>query len=689
MVLPTIFKPSETLTDDARQRGLKTLTFQTIAASGADGLASGGFLAAFALILGASNVHIGIMAAIPSIMQPVQIAAVVLVERLRMRKIIAVPSYFVAYATWVPIGLIPFVIEVPHAGAVTLLLFFIAIRGVANAFVSTSWTSWLRDLAPANAMGGFFAQRMRVATIAAAVTGLVAAFYIDWWKGIVPQEDVIFGYSYAILLGSILLGFGAAGMMGRIPEPRMAIPEGPRPSIFRALTAPLQDVNFRQLLGFLFLRNFVANLALPFFAVYMLTKLELSLTVVVVLGVLSQVANILFLRVWGPFVDRYGSKVILSLCSSLHFLVILGWTFTTLPDRHALTMPLLIFLHALIGIASAGINVSSTTIRMKLAPQAQATAYLTGASLAASLGAGISPLLGGAFVDFFSVRHLAIAIEWVDPVRTFNFPAIFLTGYDFLFACAFVLGLFTLGMLGRIREEGEVQREVVMDQLMTQTRENLRALNALPGLGTVTQFPLAGLRYVPDIPGLDVAAGVTAYQLSTSARFAVERLAQAPATARQVQTRVGQTVTGAIRDSRDVTRQGTEIAYGAAQGAVHAAASTGTGTGRLIRASVSGTLEALGEAGASPLDSVRGAVYGAIHGASPSGVRVGSVVRQSLAAARGAAAQLDLSEEEAVKYAAQVAVEAAEDLPRESQEQVKEAVLRELMQEEPSIGKEN
>ena len=684
MVFPTILKPSETLTDEARQRGLKTLTFQTIAASGADGLASGGFLAAFALLLGASNFHIGVMAAIPSIMQPLQIAAVVLVERLRMRKVVAVPAYFTAFASWVPIGLIPFVIEVPHAGAVTLLLFFTAVRGVANAFVNTSWTSWLRDLVPAGAMGGFFAQRMRVATTTAAVTGLAAAFYIDWWKGIVPETDVIFGYSYAILLGSILLGFSAAGMMGRIPEPRMAIPEGARPPILQALAAPLRDGNFRQLISFLLAWSFVANLAAPFFTVYMLTRLELPLTLVVVLGVLSQISNVLFLRVWGPFVDRYGSKVILSLCTSLYFLVILGWTFTTLPEKHALTIPLLIFLHSLIGIASAGINVSSTTIRMKMAPQAQATAYLTSASLAASLGAGISPLLGGAFVDFFSVRHLAIAVEWVDPVRTFDFPAIFLTGYDFLFAIAFALGLFTLGILGRIREEGEVQSEVVMDQLMTQTRENLRALNAVPGLGTVTQFPLAGLRYLPDIPGLNVAAGVTAYQLASSARYAVERLTQASATARQVQTRVGQTVAGAIGDSRDVSRQGTEIAFGAVQGAVHAAADAGSGTGRLIRASVRGTLEALAEAGASPLDSVRGAVYGAIHGASTSDVRVGAVVRQSLAAARGAATQLELSEEEVVSYAAQAAVEAATDLPWEFQAQVKEAVLRELMPEGPN-----
>ena len=76
MLLKTLFKPHEALTDHQREFGLKVLKFQTIAGSGADGLASGGFLAAFALVLGASNVHIGIMTAIPFIMQPVQIAAV-------------------------------------------------------------------------------------------------------------------------------------------------------------------------------------------------------------------------------------------------------------------------------------------------------------------------------------------------------------------------------------------------------------------------------------------------------------------------------------------------------------------------------------------------------------------------------------------------------------------------------------
>jgi len=683
MAIPAFLQPSSELTDEVRQRGMKALTFQAIAAAGADGLMSGGFLASFALLLGASNFHIGILTALPFMMQTIQIAAVILVERLRMRKLIAVPSYLTVYLSWVPIALIPSVIDIPDARAVVLLLFFTGLRGAGNALVNTSWTSWLREMVAADTMGDFFARRLRVATIAAAATSLAAAYYVDWWKGVAAEESVIFGYSYAILFGSLALGLGAVVMMARTPEPSMAAPEGVRLSILRTLTAPLRDANYRQLVSFLGLWNFVAHLAAPFFTVYMLTKLELSLSIVVGLGVMSQVANVLFLRVWGPLADRFGSKAVLSLCSSLYFLVILGWTFTTLPDKHSLTMPLLLFLHFLIGIASAGINVASTTIRMKMAPQAQATVFLTVSSLASSLGAAVSPLLGGAFVDFFSVRHLKLAVEWVDPERVVSFPAAFLTGYDFLFTVAFILGLFTLGTLARIKEEGEVESEVVLEELMSQTRENLRSLNFVPGMSFVTRLPLAGMRYLPPIPGLNIAANVTAYQIASSIRYTVEGIAFGAGTARQAQARISRAVAHASRESRDISRHGAIIAFGATQGSMQAIANSGLSVGRLVRSSVRGTLTAVSRAGGHPEDAVRGAITGAIHGASDANLEVAEVVAQSLDAVQESAAELGLSEQEVVRVAAEAAIEAAEELAQETQEQVKEAVLEELIDRAP------
>ena len=684
-----MFRPRDELSDHERESGLRALNYQAVAASASDGLVSGGFLAAFALLLGASNFHIGIMTALPSLLQPVQLLAVVFIERLRMRKPFAVLSYFIAYAAWIPAALIPFAFDVPNAGAITLLLVFVALRGLAQAFLYPSWIGWIRDIVPTAVMGSFFSQRMRIATIAAAVSGLIGAFYIDWWASISSEPDKILGYSYAMLFGCILLGFGSVGFMARMPEPRMVAPEGQRPTIVQMLAAPLRDTNYRQLMSFLMVWNLASQLAVPFFSVYMLTKLDMPLSAVVGLGVLSQATSVLFVNVWGGLVDRFGSKVILSTSASLYLLVILGWTFTTSPNEHPLTVPLLVVLHLLIGIASAGINLSSTTIRMKMAPQAQSTSYLTGASLAASLGAGIGPILGGAFVDFFNVRHFEISIEWVDPVRSVEFPAVFLTGYDFLFALAFVFGLVTLSVLRRVREEGESNREAVMRELAGQTRENLRVLNSVPGLNVVASIPISAMRYVPAVAGLDVAAGVAAYQLAATIRSVVTAATRSGATARQVQDRVTRSITRLAKEKELVRRQSTAMALGAVHGALEAAIHTKVSAGRLVQASIVGILRADDDEDSDSLNIIRDAIHGAIQGGMETGLPLDSIAGHAIRAVQQAAPDMGLSEQEATTLAAQTAIQAADDLPESSKAQIRDAALDALFQPEGSDDAEN
>ena len=680
------FRPRAALSDEERSAGLRVTTWQAVSASAADGFASGGFLAAFALAMGANNTQIGIMTALPFLMQPIQVLALVLVERTGVRKAFAVGAYFVAYAAWVLVALVPFVLSVPNAGAVTILLALVAVRGAALAFVTTGWNSWLQDLVPQESLGGFFAQRLRMATIAAAVSSMAAAAYIDFWKGSVAAEDVIFGYSIAILFGAILLGWSAVGFMARIPEPRMARPEGLRRSLSETLAAPFADVNFRPLINFMFLWNFAAHLALPFFAVYMLQRLDLPLSLVVGLTVASQLANVVFLRVWGPMVDQLGSKVVLSVSTSLFFLVVLGWTFTTLPDRHALTVSLLVVLHLLIGVASAGVNISTTTIRMKMAPRAQATSYLTAASLAASIGAGTSPLLGGLFADFFSVRHLQIGFEWVSPARTVEFPAVFLTGFDFLFAVAFVMGLVTLRVLATIREEGEVDQQVVMDTLMAQTRDNLRVLNTVPGLAMASRVPEATVRFVPRFAGLDVAAGVTAYQAAVSMHDAVMAVSRGREAARSISGLVSRAAGQAARRASDLGAHGAGLAVGATSGAVQAALESGVALDEAARQSAAAVLEGLAGSDVKAADALWGAGYGSVSAAVDLGQDSGRAAAAVIAGAVEQANAFGLSQHEAARAVAGGALDAAGEMGPGLVGELRRALLDSLVAVHESEG---
>ena len=157
-------------------------------------------------------------------------------------------------------------------------------------------------------------------------------------------------------------------------------------SAFAVLTEPLRDRNFSQLVRLLFVWNLTSNLAIPLFAIYMLTILGLSLPVVIGLTVLSQATSILFVRDWSPMADRMGSKVVLSLAASLYLLVILGWVFTTYPERYFLTIPLLVVLHIFAGIAAAGAMLTMNTLAFKLAPEGKATSFLGAAGIAANVG---------------------------------------------------------------------------------------------------------------------------------------------------------------------------------------------------------------------------------------------------------------------------------------------------------------
>ena len=80
------FTVKDTLTQDEIQSGLKTAIKDGMASTSMATLTGGAFMVAFALKLGASNLLIGLLAAIPPLVQLIQIPSIYLVENLRNRR---------------------------------------------------------------------------------------------------------------------------------------------------------------------------------------------------------------------------------------------------------------------------------------------------------------------------------------------------------------------------------------------------------------------------------------------------------------------------------------------------------------------------------------------------------------------------------------------------------------------------
>lgn len=480
------FTVKDTLTEAEVQSGLRAVIRDGLASQAMVTLTGGVFLVAFALKLGASNLVIGLLAAIPPLAQLIQIPSIFLVEKIGNRRAISVYASASSRTMWLLIALMS--VLLPPKPGLTFLIVALALHSAIGAVSACSWGSWMRDLVPQDQLGSFYSKRMALSTGLGAVLYLAAGIYIDLAKKLFPGGE-LYAYSTLFLLGFVV-GMLGVYFISTIPEPRMAAVEE-ESKFFELMLVPLKDINFRKLITFLGSWNFAVNLAAPFFTVYMLRRLQMDMSSIIALTVLSQIMNFTFLRIWGKISDRFSNKSVLGVCGPLFLACILAWTFTTMPEKHVGTIPLLVAIHIFMGISIAGVTLGSGNIALKLAPREKATSYLAANSIVNSLAAGIGPVLGGKFADFFATRELSLTLNWKSPVRELGFNTLNFQHWDFFFFLAFLIGLYSIHRLAKVREIGEVEEKIVIHELVSEIRRPLRDLSTAGGLHQMVLFPFS------------------------------------------------------------------------------------------------------------------------------------------------------------------------------------------------------
>lgn len=475
------FPVKDQLTDQEREAGLRLIVKDGMASQALASLTGSAILVAFAIELGASNALIGLLAAIPQLSQLVQLPSIGLVNRIRNRRFISVSTSVIGRLSWVFVAASPFFLSAE--GVLTTLVAGLLIASVFAAVSNCGWNSWIHELVPRDRLGSFFGRRFSYATATGVVVSLSAGLFLDH---LAPDlfANQLYAYSLVFTVGFV---FGVLGVIfiAGIPEQRYQPETG---SVIEAISKPIRDPNFRNLIHFLASWNIAVYLATPFFSVYMLRRLEMDLTWVIGLIVIGRLVNILFLRLWGSFSDRLTHKSVLAVSAPLCLLCILGWTFTTMPDKHVLTFPLLVVLHVLMGVAMAGITLATGNIGLKLAPSGEGTSYLATTNFVSALAAGIAPMLSGRLVDFFVERELTWTIQYVGPQSVADIELINFQQWDFLFFISFVIGLYAVHRLSMITETGEVEEKVVVVELFSALGRELREFSTVGTIRNVVSL---------------------------------------------------------------------------------------------------------------------------------------------------------------------------------------------------------
>jgi MFS family permease len=416
--------------------------------------------------MGANNFQIGLLAALPTFTNSFQLLSIWLVRKYNNRRAIAVICGILARIPLLMIGSLPFFFSSTTVEVVIFFLFFYYFFG---SIAGPSWNSWMKDLVPEKSLGAYFSLRSRLTQILNVVLSIALAFALDYIKQHYPQYEL---YTYATMF---VVG-GTTGIIGSLILSKASEPTGIplKDNIFKLIKRPLKDANFRRLLVFNSAWVFALNIATPFFTVYLLKSLGVALSVIIVLGIISQVASILTIRLWGTFADRYSNKTIIGISAPLYIGCFIAWCFVGIYTHITANIILLVLIYIFTGISTAGINLAITNIGLKLAPKEDAIVYLSAKNIINACFSSVAPLVGGYLADFFTNRHLNLRIEWNGPKLTKVFRLIELHEWNFLFLIAALLAFVALQLLMQVKETGEVEKEEVVRIMRTSIRNSLK-----------------------------------------------------------------------------------------------------------------------------------------------------------------------------------------------------------------------
>lgn len=453
------FRPQETVTDRELQSGLKLVNADGLSAEAMVVFTSGTFLTAMAIHMGATNFQLGVLAALPTFTTIFQLLSIWLVRKFNNRKIISVICNFMARIPLLFIGVLPFLFTAGTSIQVLIVMLFF--QHIFGDIAGASWNAWMKDLIPGERLGAFFSSRSRMAQTLNVTLSLATAIGIDYVKKHYPAQEIV-TYNVLFLIGGIL-GMISVFLLLRTPEPKPQIIDD---KLFTLFGKPLKNKNFRNLLVFNSFWAFALNLATPFFGVYMMKTIGLPVSYIIGLGIISQLSSIVSIKIWGKYSDRFSNKNIIAICAPVYIAAIIAFAFTAMPHVIRASMALLIVIHMLSGIATAGINLALSNIGIKLAPNSEAIAYISTKNMFVAFFSTIAPMIGGLAADFFATHQTVLHVSGHEILN--------LQGWNYFFVIGGILALVSLRLLKNVEEQGEIHNNRIVIHMRVGLRNNLR-----------------------------------------------------------------------------------------------------------------------------------------------------------------------------------------------------------------------
>ncbi|HEX6598545.1 MAG TPA: MFS transporter [Gemmatimonadaceae bacterium] len=360
-------------------------------------LTGGLFLTGLALALGAQELLIGVIAALPLAAKLGQLYLSWRIERAGKWRRTALVSAVIGRA---PL-LVAAALAVVRPGALTLALFVaaLAVAALGASAFELAFLTWTAELIPEPLRGVFWGRRGQIAGAVGIVATLLAAWLLGSDNGSVssfPRQRLA-----AVFAAGAIFGLLGILFLRRLPAPRRNESRAEEVPLRATLSRPLRDRSFRQFLAFSSAWSFTAGFMAPFYMVYMLRELRLSFLVVSALTALTNVIMSATQVYWGRLGDHFGTKPVLRIGSYLIVLAPVAWLFTS----PAHVWPVII-VQVVSGLGWSAFHVSQGNLALKLSPEHKRPSYLGTFGATSGAAEAIAPIIGGAILALARVSGL-------------------------------------------------------------------------------------------------------------------------------------------------------------------------------------------------------------------------------------------------------------------------------------------
>lgn len=445
--------------EPSRLENLRTLRFANLDlgfATAFGTLVTGTFLVGFIKYLGGSDIWIGLLAAVPSLLGILQIPGGIWGRGFASYKPFVMVGGSIWRALYLPLIVLPFL---PLANELKLwiLATCIATAAAAVLIVSPIYNDWLAEMVPPSSRGWYFSRRNAVGTGVGATVGVIGALILDAFRRN-DQEGAGFSTIFALGIVCATASLAMYLRMRDIPRPnpvKQTVREGTR-----AFGIPFKDANFRRVLVFFAIfvagQSFAGNL----FSAFALESLDLPFTIIQGAGFMHAAGNLLSARMWGFLADKYGNKPILTLVGFGLTLTPVMWLFCY-PGRDVHNAVVLLTSHLFVGVVWAGVALCQFNLLLATAKPEERSTYIgVGLGTQAIIG-GISPLLGAAMLT--EMRGFVPADQ----------------AYKWVFVTSMALRLAAVFFLAPVREEGAIRIRTTLKHLRRTTPGGIRAMRSL------------------------------------------------------------------------------------------------------------------------------------------------------------------------------------------------------------------